>query len=246
VTAVTSFRANFIVRNISVILESVAGAASLALVFRLGGGVSGWSVYDWLFLVGLAALARALWDTFFIGTIFLPQLVRAGELDTFLIRPVSPLVLVLMREVDPDTWGEICTSTVLLVVAGVGSGMPFHVWTIPYALVAISGGVAVYAGLHLLVNSTAFAVTDSSPFSSILWRLDDFTRLPMSFFPKWGLVGFSTVVPLAFVNYYPTLILLGRNAPWYAWLTPLVGVLTFAVAVLAWRVGVRRYVGTGS
>jgi ABC-2 type transport system permease protein len=59
------------------------------------------------------------------------------------------------------------------------------------------------------------------------------------------------VVPIAFVNWYPCLFLLGRADPAgmpeaFQLASPVAGVLTMAVALLVWRSGVRHYTSTGS
>jgi ABC-2 type transport system permease protein len=62
---------------------------------------------------------------------------------------------------------------------------------------------------------------------------------------------FTFVIPAAFVAYLPTLALLGRPDPaglpgWLPWCSPAVALLSAAAAGLAWRAGLRRYVGAGS
>jgi ABC-2 type transport system permease protein len=59
------------------------------------------------------------------------------------------------------------------------------------------------------------------------------------------------VVPLAFVNYYPVLYVLGKPAPlglpgWTGLLAPLVAAAMAGLGALAWRSGIRRYRSTGS
>ena len=65
------------------------------------------------------------------------------------------------------------------------------------------------------------------------------------------MVGLTFVIPVAFVNWYPCLYLLGRTDPFgmpegFQFASPLAGAVTVAVALLAWRFGVRHYTSTGS
>jgi ABC-2 type transport system permease protein len=58
-------------------------------------------------------------------------------------------------------------------------------------------------------------------------------------------------VPGAFVAYYPALAILGKPDPLglptvLPYSAPVVAVLAVGVAALAWRAGLRHYVGTGS
>ena len=59
------------------------------------------------------------------------------------------------------------------------------------------------------------------------------------------------VVPGAFVAYYPALAILGKPDPLglpavLPYSAPVVAVVASGVAALAWRAGLRHYVGTGS
>ena len=59
------------------------------------------------------------------------------------------------------------------------------------------------------------------------------------------------MLPIAFVNWYPCLYLLGRPDPfgfpeWLQFCSPLAAALVVAAALLVWRTGVRRYTSTGS
>jgi ABC-2 type transport system permease protein len=55
---------------------------------------------------------------------------------------------------------------------------------------------------------------------------------------------------VAFVNYFPSLFLLGKpTAPWPAamqFLSPLVAAATAGVAAIVWHAGIRHYSSTGS
>ena len=61
----------------------------------------------------------------------------------------------------------------------------------------------------------------------------------------------ARVVPMAFVAYYPCVVILGRpdpvaGLPWLGLLAPLVAVVTLAAGRQAWLLGVRHYRSTGS
>ena len=62
---------------------------------------------------------------------------------------------------------------------------------------------------------------------------------------------FLWVVPVGLAIYVPALGVLGREGPpglpgWLVWLTAPMAVAFLAAGGLAWRAGIRHYVGTGS
>jgi ABC-2 type transport system permease protein len=59
------------------------------------------------------------------------------------------------------------------------------------------------------------------------------------------------VVPVAFVNWYPALFILGRRDPFglpaaLQLSSPVAALVLCVLAAVAWRAGVRRYRSTGS
>ena len=96
-----------------------------------------------------------------------------------------------------------------------------------------------------------FWVVDSSQSANAFTYGGNHHAVPDDDLPPRGPQGAATFVfPVAFVNWYPCLYLLGRPDPfglpsWFAFL-PVVALLTLVVAGLAWRTGVRHYTSTGS
>jgi len=60
----------------------------------------------------------------------------------------------------------------------------------------------------------------------------------------------SFVIPLAFMNYFPSQVFLGRSdyifSPALGYMTPIVGITLFLIALKFWNFGIRHYQSTGS
>ncbi len=236
------YRADFLAAALGYLLSLAALAFMMGLLLTTFRQVAGWGLYEYLFLFGFTASARALWDTFFGGVLRLFEEVRSGRFDRYLIRPSSPLFLLLAEGLGTDTLLELALglSLVYLALGGLGAEPS---WALFLALLA--SGTLVLAALHLFVNALAFWAVDPNPLSFVLWRLDELVRYPLDVYPGWlqGLLTFA--VPYAFVGYYPAAALLGKGgvgpAP-----ALLAGPGLFALALGFWRVSLARYQGTGS
>ncbi len=76
-------------------------------------------------------------------------------------------------------------------------------------------------------------------------------QYPISIFPEGMRRFFTFVVPLACVNYFPILLVLGKPDPfgsprWFQAVSPAAGLFFLQAAVTIWRMGIRRYSSTGS
>ena len=76
-------------------------------------------------------------------------------------------------------------------------------------------------------------------------------QIPLAVYRDWFRKFFTFVVPLACVNYFPALAILGKSDPMGVpavvyWVSPLLGVGFLWVTLQIWKVGVRHYTSTGS
>lgn len=58
---------------------------------------------------------------------------------------------------------------------------------------------------------------------------------------------FTFVMPIAFIAYYPSLVILRPDAvPLLSWLSPFIGIVFFLISYRIWMLGAMKYSGTGS
>jgi ABC-2 type transport system permease protein len=113
-------------------------------------------------------------------------------------------------------------------------------------------GAVIYGSVWVVACSICFWIVEGREFANaVTYGSNAFTSYPINVYarPLRWLMAF--VVPGAFVAYYPSLALLGKQDPlglpgWVGWTSPLVAVLAATAAGLVWRFAVRHYRGTGS
>ena len=83
----------------------------------------------------------------------------------------------------------------------------------------------------------------------LFYDLRNMTNYPLALYPKVLRIFLTFVLPWAFINYYPTLFITGKNGTVYetvlGMIAPLVGVLWFLLAMVVFRLGLKRYTGAG-
>jgi ABC-2 type transport system permease protein len=113
-------------------------------------------------------------------------------------------------------------------------------------------GAVIYSAVWVVACSICFWIVDGREFANaVTYGSNAFTTYPINVYsrPLRWLMAF--VVPGAFIAYYPSLALLGKEDPlglpgWVGWTSPLVAALAAVVAGLVWRFAVGKYRGTGS
>jgi ABC-2 type transport system permease protein len=136
-----------------------------------------------------------------------------------------------------------------------GWACAFVDWTPDRAVVAglmVVSGAAIFTALFIGFACIQFWTTESAEVANAFtYGGNAATSYPLTIFPSEVVKAMTFVLPIAFVNWYPALYVLGRDDRlgyplWVQWLSPLVAALLVGAAALVWRAGVRSYRSTGS
>jgi ABC-2 type transport system permease protein len=117
---------------------------------------------------------------------------------------------------------------------------------------AIACGVCGFLGLLVLQATSAFWSTDKlEVWNAFTYGGVTMSQYPLPIYRSWFRAVFIYVIPLACVNYFPGVAILGRPEPlgapsFVGWIAPLAGPVFLALSLQIWRIGVRHYRSTGS
>jgi ABC-2 type transport system permease protein len=222
----------------------------LWIMFAHLDDLAGFSLHEVALLYGAGSLALGIADTAIGSVERIGTYVRSGRLDQMMTKPVPLLVQVCADQFTLRRLGRITQATVVF-----GWACAYVEWTPLRALVAVSmvlSGAAIFFGLFVGFSCIQFWTADATEFANAFtYGGATVTQYPLTIFTREVAVALTVVVPVAFVNWYPTLYLLGREDPfgapsWLQFASPVAAVVTVALALLAWRTGVRHYTSTGS
>ncbi|MFI2366894.1 ABC transporter permease [Streptomyces sp. NPDC018833] len=225
---------------------------TILLMFSHIDALGGYSLPEVAFLYGTTSTAFGLADLVMGSMDRLGRRVRDGTLDTLLVRPVPVLAQVAADRFALRRLGRVTQG---LLVLSYGLACLDVEWTaVKVAMVplmVLSGG-AIFASVFVAGGAFQFFAQDASEVqNSFTYGGNTLLQYPPSIFAKDLVRGVTFVVPLAFVNWVPSLYVLGREDPlglpgWLAFLPPVVAAGCCALAGLAWRVGLRSYRSTGN
>ena len=74
----------------------------------------------------------------------------------------------------------------------------------------------------------------------------DLTEYPLSIYKKVILDFFTYVIPIAMVNLYPLLYLIGRTNNKMYMFAPFISLVFLVPCNIFWKIGLKRYKSTGS
>lgn len=225
--------------------------AAIVVLFRHVPTLGQWSLPEVAFLYGTAEAALGAAKVLFAGFDTVPDLVRTGDFDALLTRPRSTFLQVLALELRLRHLARLGQAAPVLAWGliqldpGWGPGQwAFLAWTILW-------GAAFFASLFVIGAALSFWTVESLEVVNIFtYGGSAMASYPMSIYAQGLREFFTFLVPLAFVNYYPALYLLGKPDPFNGpaampfLAAPACGAILVA-AVAFWGAGVRHYHSTG-
>ncbi|NWF30081.1 ABC-2 family transporter protein [Streptomyces sp. PKU-EA00015] len=252
VRSTMAYRASFAMTTFGNFAATGFDFVTILLMFSHVDALGGYSLHEVAFLYGTTSTAFGLADLVMGSMDRLGRRVRDGTLDTLLVRPVPVLAQVAADRFALRRLGRITQG---LLVLGYGLASLDVEWTaVKVAMVplmVLSGG-AIFASVFVAGGAFQFLAQDASEVqNSFTYGGNTLLQYPPSIFAKDLVRGVTFVVPLAFVNWVPSLYVLGREDPlglpgWLAFLPPLVAAGCCGLAALAWRAGLRSYRSTGN
>jgi ABC-2 type transport system permease protein len=221
-------------------------------LFDRFGNLRGWTLPEVALLYGMIEVTFAVAHALSRGLDTFGSLVGSGDFDRVLVRPRPAVLQLLGREFAFRRVGRAVQGLVVLVWAAMTLDIPWSTGKLLLLPAAMAGGVCLFLGLSVLQATLAFWTIEPLEIMSAFTDGGAYTaQYPMTIYRDWFRRFFTFVVPLACANYLPALAILDRQDPLPSlsllrWLAPLAGPLFLLVSLQLWRLGVRRYMSTGS
>ncbi len=252
VLTMLEYRANFFMWFCFAIVYHGSAIGALWVTLRQFPSMNGWDFRQMAFLYGLWMLGHEFHNTFFFTVVNVPDYVREGRFDRFLVRPQDTLfqVLTVPSQIFFD---GLALAVIYFVFATRLSGVNVDAAFLAFVPFVVVGGALIDLGISLAVATASFWFVRVDTLRWVVMSLEqEFTRYPISIYTRGVRVILSFVFPFAFMNYFPATFLLHKAetglslSPQIGLLTPLVGAGWLAVAYTFWRIGLQHYQGTGS
>lgn len=225
---------------------------ALAGLFARFGSFAGWSLAEAAFLYGFVDLVFAIADALSAGFDSFSQMVRMGEVDRLLLRPVSPILQLLGKELTLKRAGRLLEGLLLFGWGMAVSGAVDRPAEVLLLLLAASAGVLVFCSLFLMQAALSFVTVEALEVMNIFTYGGRTTlQRPLAGYRPLLRDLFLLVVPIGSVVYLPVAAVLGREGipglpSWVAWPALLAAPLFALLARGLWELGLRAYASTGS
>ncbi|MAE69768.1 MAG: hypothetical protein CME06_04780 [Gemmatimonadetes bacterium] len=241
------FRLDFFFRIAMDCLFYAVQLAFFGILYRHTSLLGGWNLDQaWVFVAGIF-VADALQMTIFANNLWwLPIFVNRGDLDYYLVRPVSSLFFLGTRDFAANSFVNLLMALGVLCWALFRyPGSLGFVGLVLYALLTIVGMLLLFA-VHMYFLIPVFWLQSSRGLDEIYWSIHVLSERPDRIFHGWVRRVLVSILPLALIISFPTRVVLGEGSAWT--IVHMVGVTFVAWSLLFvfWNRGVRSYSSASS
>lgn len=245
------FRADFLVGLVSVITLNAFSLLTIGVVLGQFKAIAGWTLWEIVFLYCLWLLGHSLYSMLFWHIDELEYYLIQGTFDMFLVRPLSPMLQFLGREINYVGFADILVAVSGLVLSTRTLGLQLEGWHFAYLAVIAVSGALIELTLTLMLACIAFWTGRSAAsIGTVLTVSFVIQRYPVDMFAQWFRVFVTCLLPVAFLNFYPAQLLLGKVQPgqpwaWLSYMPPVVALILIGLTAVVWKNGLRQYNSAG-
>lgn len=242
------YPAAFFMKFLALALSYAATTYITWMFLRRFPTLGGWSFSDIVLMYGIGIFSYGVASLLFWEMRNVGNYIRNGSMDSVLIRPTHPVLYLSARRIETTSLGHslIGLGLIVWIVLQNESMLNYHILM---SLVSILvTGIAIQSAIHVMSGATAFWLLSNKSVWSIQADIRELSWYPISIFPGVLQGLLASVYPLAFVNFIPVIRILNKQVPniypsWLWILTPVVTIVLWAGALLAWQSGLRKYEG---
>ncbi|APW58739.1 ABC transporter permease [Paludisphaera borealis] len=228
-----AFRGNFLVKVSVELLWLGILIAFYKTVFARTSHIADWSEPQYFFFVGCFFALNGLIETLFLENCNeFAELVRTGDLDFLLLKPIDEQFLVSCRRIDWGSAPNLLMGAILMATALVQAGWVFDPVRVGAFFLTFTCGVAIAYSFMLLLTSVSVWMVRNQSLMEMWWLFSSLARYPREIFSgRWAEpLGqfFTFFIPILLVSNVPANVMVRALEP------AMVGLTVVAAVVLLW------------
>lgn len=241
------YKLSLFMTSLGQFLTAFASFLSLDFVLRQVSTVDRFTYGQTAMCFAVIMVAFSIGEFLGSGFAVFPRLISQGEFDRVLTRPRNPVLQLIVPNMDLTRAGLFVQGILVLGLVIPLSGIHWSFVKVLTLLIMIICGAVLFFCLFLFKASFSFFTINSLDFLNIFtYGARQFGKYPFSVYGKGILYFLTFCIPLALVQYWPLLFLIGEKTSLLYAASPLLSLLFILPCRALFRLGIRRYKSAGS
>ncbi len=242
------YKGDFIVGIIGFLLIQASNMLFLTLIFGNIPDLMGWDYSQVVFIYGFSLIPKGLdhllFDNLWSVGFFI---VRKGDFDKYLTRPVNSLFHVMVEKLQIDALGELIMGLTLAAVTLPKLQIELDPLRIVLILLVIPFSTLIYTAIKIATAAISFWTKKSGDITYMFYMVNEFAKYPINIYNRFVRTLITYIIPFAFTSYFPACYFLTGELPLFnIGMTMLISVVLMIISVMIWNRGINAYESAGA
>ncbi|MDZ4662825.1 MAG: ABC-2 family transporter protein [Pseudomonadota bacterium] len=241
------FRFNMVLKIVADVVWYVAQLSIFEILFLHSTHYADWDLPSVRVFLGILFFTDVFYMLFFSENLSrVSTMVRNGELDLLLAKPVNALFMVSFRKIDIGYFLNLIIVVGYLFWAINKLPIDLTAWNILWFCLMAPASLVVSYSVRVFFASLSIIFVNAEGVSYLWYSLYRLGTRPDSIYPTALRYLILTVLPVAFLASVPSRFLLGKQESWMYWEVPLVCFLLFFGCIRFWNYSLKKYSSASS
>ncbi len=243
------YRHNTFMVTLSSVIVSVGELLAIYVMFKQFETVGNWGFYESALMFGIITAVFAFAECFARGYDEFATLIKNGDLDRMLVRPVNIHKQIFSSKIEFTKLARFILGIAVCVYSLIKINITWTFFKVIVLIATFICGVTVIWGLFMIGAGVSIYTVENLEFINIITNgSKEISFYPLNIYNKWLTRIFTFVIPMACFNYLPVTYLLSDGSVsqiWYA-LSPFIGILFCIPCLLFLNFSLKKYQSTGT
>lgn len=241
------FRWNFLIRFSTELAWLGTSLIWYVVIYSYVDNIAGWSRHQYLFLLGLSFAIQQTFESLLFGNCYrISELIRTGELDFYLCKPVNSQFLVSTRYIDFGGFANIFMGIGLAGYAYYKLGLPLSIGRVAMFFMLFFNGVIIYYVLIFALMCMSFWIVRNDYAIGFFFQITDLARQPAEIYSKAVKIFLTFFFPMVVCINFPANVMVRTLRFWHFLYGLAIGLFLLYLSNKLWRFGLRSYTSASS
>ena len=241
------YRIDFLISTIGIIFTNLIGVVFFWVLSLSVPSIGYWNMNHLLFLYGFSLLAVTPLQLFFDHIWILRYHLQEGDFIKYYLKPINPMFYYMSEVFDLKGLGQLGFGIGILVYSSIKIGFEWTFLNSVIFIILLFSASLIMISLMIIAASASFWIVNSYSILAFIFNFKEFSKYPLSIFNTIFKYFFTLVIPIGFVAFYPTtLLIFPDKIDFFVVLSPFFGIGLFYLAYSIWKRGMNHWSGTGT
>ncbi len=239
------FRVHFFLLIFMDLAFYISSLASVHIIFDHVSQIGGWNREQFLFFTTVMLCINQLTMSFISESFWrFPVLLRTGELDFYLLKPIGSIFTVFFRFIRPGSMVNVLFTGSTLIYFGLQIDLSWYSWVLlPFLIVM---GFILQNSIELVITCSMFWMLEGTGINFLRMELQQLARWPDFIYSAFVYRFLSVLLPILLIGSAPVRFLFN-----YGDFFPMIGmaaaILVFwGILGVSWSAGLKAYESASS